>query len=65
MAHAVAVPKLAPTVRAEAITADGKRVLIEASGPGTTVFERARARRNHRRWCAGLRPNRLGLWRKP
>lgn len=52
MPHAVAKSKIEPTVRAHAITVDGERVLIEASGPGTTWLERWRARRNHRRWNA-------------
>lgn len=65
MSHAVGISRLEPTVRAEAITLDGIPVLIEASGPGTSWLERRRARRNHARWCAGLRPNRFGVWRRP
>ncbi len=45
-------PKIEPTVRAHAITREGKQVLIEAHGPGTNFLERACARRNLRRWNA-------------
>jgi len=56
--------KFVPTVRASAVTADGKRhVLIEASGPGVTVLEKAYAKRNSKLWNEGKRPNRLGIWR--
>lgn len=63
MSHAVAKPKVRATVRGEAITREGVYVLIEAHGPGTTFLERLRARRNHRKWCRGLRPDANGNWR--
>ena len=65
MSHALADARMTPTVRGEAITKDGIRVLTEASGPGTSMFERRRAARNLSRWNRGLRPNRYGIWRKP
>jgi hypothetical protein len=40
------------TSRAHAITREGKKVLIEAEGPGTNFIERFIARRNHKRWNA-------------
>lgn len=53
--EAVAASKLTPSVRAHAVTRSGRRVLIHADGPGTSRLERARARRNHRRWNEGKR----------
>ncbi len=52
MSHVKLAPKVKPTVRAHAVTVEGKSVLIEAHGPGTNFIERARARRNLRRWNA-------------
>ena len=63
--QAQADTKLVPTVRAECITADGVAVLIEASGPGVSASKARQARRNHRLWNAGYRPDRTGHWRKP
>lgn len=55
MSQAIAESRLEVTVRAEAITVRGRKVLIEASGPGTSRLERFRARRNHKRWNEGKR----------
>lgn len=48
-------PRFRPTIRAEAITVDGRKVLVEASGPGVSLTERLRAAYNHRRWNKGKR----------
>lgn len=60
----VATPaKLQPTIRASAITVDGVSVQVVAEGPGIGWLERKLTERNAKRWKAGLRPNRYGLWR--
>jgi hypothetical protein len=51
----VATPKIKATIRAHAITLDGRQVLIEAKGPGTSLLERRIARYNSLRWNKGLR----------
>lgn len=51
----VATPKIEPTIRAHAITLDGRKVLIEAKGPRTSFLERAIAHRNAKRWNEGKR----------
>jgi hypothetical protein len=63
MSHAEAPTKLEPTIRGNGITADGIVVQIIAEGPGIGPLERILTKRNHRRWCAGKRPNKYGIWR--
>ncbi len=54
---------LDPTIRGNAMTRDGITVQIIAEGPGVGWLERKVTQRNHRRWQAGKRPNKFGIWR--
>lgn len=64
MSHAKVTTKLAPQrVLGRAVLADGRQgPLIIADGDVSKRLKR-KAARNHARWNAGLRPNRLGIWR--
>lgn len=55
MSEMAAKTPLVATMVAHAVTKDGRKVLIEAKGPGTTRLQRRIAAHNSKRWNEGKR----------